>query len=382
MTGYWIRHRSIFTILLCAALAFVAVFLFVYPYITQRAGIYNSQSIYKNTNISFIAPEPSFDQVKELPGTNGIERIFPFYLTKTPVNINGATRTTTVLLSDQFQSADDTMFNEKRLIERSKTAYEHPILVDWQFCHDTSAKLGDTVTFAIAGENMEYQIYAIYETNSIYDGGAVLAQISETDKEAIKQRSNNNGYSGMYIVANDYSACQRYLTTDYRPLGRLKNRDQFDDESQYQLHYDAIMSSGYANEITDFRVKESAEKEVKPLLVCVGAALSGMVFIIFNVIMAKRGCEKVYFQKNCIPKGQNVKPYYSVSFILECILFIVCFVTGMIVKISSADIYIPKTIFDIWVVVIPLAVIVAEVICLIINYATVAVIAKKVRREK
>ena len=106
MAGYWARHRLLLTIIMSAAVALSTSFLFVYPCIQQQANDYNTQSIYKNTKIDFIAPEPSFDQVIDLPGKYGIDKVFPFFLTKTPVSIDGTSRTTTVLLSDQFQNID------------------------------------------------------------------------------------------------------------------------------------------------------------------------------------------------------------------------------------------------------------------------------------
>ncbi|MBQ1734557.1 MAG: hypothetical protein II038_06720 [Lachnospiraceae bacterium] len=383
MSGYWVRHRLLPTLVLCVAVGLVSSLLFAFPYVNQQANTYNSQSIYKNSDVDFIAPEPSFDQVQELPGTNGIDKVFPFYLTKTSVNVNGSSRTTTVLLSDKFDNVDFTMYNSQRLIEKSSSEFDNPILVDWKFCHDTSSKIGDTVTFTLGGNNVEYRIYAIYETNSVYDGGAILAQISDEQKNAIQQNSNNNGYSGMYVMASDYSACKSYLTSEYRPLGRLKSRDQFEDDDQYQIHYDAIMSSGFANEITDFRVKESGlDKKISPLMVLIGAALSLVLIIAFNIVMSKRGCERVYFQKHCIPKGQNVKPYYNTAFVFEIISFVVIYVVGIIVKTCLSDSYIPKSTYDYWLVLIPVAVIVAEIISLIMNYSVVAGIAKKVKEEQ
>ena len=89
MTGYWTRQRAVATLIVSVVVALAASFLFVYPSILQQANNYNDQSIYKNSDIDFIAPEPSFDQVKELPGTNGIDKIFTFFLTKTEVKVNG-----------------------------------------------------------------------------------------------------------------------------------------------------------------------------------------------------------------------------------------------------------------------------------------------------
>ena len=205
--------------------------------------------------MDFIAPEPSYEQVTELEGQNGVDKIFPFYLTKTQVSVNGVSRTTTVLLSDQFQNVGITMYNEARVIEKVATEVINPIYIDWQFTQDTGAKPGDRVSFTINGAAVEFQIYAIYETNIIYDGGVILAQITAEQADGIRSNSANNGYSGMYTFATDYDTCRTYLRTDYRPLGRLKDRESFDSDEQYQIHYDAIMSTGYANEITDFRIR-------------------------------------------------------------------------------------------------------------------------------
>ena len=383
MTGYWVRHRLLATIVLCAAVALISSLLFAFSYVNQQANSYNSQSIYKNSNVDFIAPEPSFDQVQTLPGTSGIDKVFPFYLTKTAVNVNGNTRTTTILLSDEFDNIDSTMYNSQRLIEKSSSEYDNPILVDWQFCHDTSAKIGDTVSFTLGGNSVEFRISAIYETNSVYDGGAILAKISEEQSKAIQQKSNNSGYSGMYIMASDYNACKSYLTSDYRPMGRLKGRDQFEDDDQYQIHYDAIMSSGFANEITDFRVKESSlEKKNNPLMIWIGAVLSIVLLVAFNIAMSRRGCERAYFQKHCIPKGQNVKPYYKTAFVFEIISFVVLYVVGIVIRISRSNTYIPRSAYDFWLAFIPAVVVVTEIICLGMNYSVVSVITKKVKEEQ
>lgn len=383
MGGYWVRHRLFLTLIVTAAVALIASFLFEYPSVIQRADAYNSHSIYKNTDIDFIAPEPSFDQVNDLPGTNGIDKIFPFFLTKTQVNVNSTSRTTTVLLSDQFQNVDLTMYNSARLIEKSNERFDNPILVDWQFCHDTSAKIGDIVSFAICGEKIEFKIYAIYETNSIYDNGAILAEISDDQKNAIAQQSSNTGYSGMYISASDYSACRSFLTAEYRPLGRLKERDQFSSDDQYQVHYDAIMSSGYANEITDFRIRETSLSERTGLLmICIGAVLMAAVMIGFNFAMANRGCERVYFTKQCVPKGQNVKPYYTISFVFEVVCSIALFMTMLFLRIRTADVYIPVASIGLSVTIIPLAIIMAEIISLYLNNVMVSEIVKKVELEK
>lgn len=383
MKGYWVRHRLLLTIILCVTSAMVVGLLFAFPHITQQASNYNAQSIYKNTDMDFIAPEPSYEQVTELQGQNGVDKVFPFYLTKTQVSVNGVSRTTTVLLSDLLQNVGITMYSEARVIEKASAEVENPIYIDWQFAKDTGAKLGDTVSFAINNETAEFQVYAIYETNTIYDGGAILAQIIAEQAAGIRNNSVNNGYSGMYISAADYSTCRTYLTTDYRPLGRLKDREAFDSDEQYKIHYDAIMSTGYANEITDFRVRETdADAENNAMMIWIGAVLAAAMAIVFNVVMRKRGCERAYFTKLCIPKGQDVKPYYKTSFIFETIAWIVMFAAVLFGAIYMSDEFIPKAVMDTRILVIPATVIVAEIICLLMNKAMIADITKKVAKKK
>lgn len=369
MLCYWIRYRFFLTSILCVVMALIMALFFAFPYISQRANNYNSQSVYKSTDVDFNVPEPSFGQVDELVGNHGIDKVFPYFMTKTQISVNGMLRTTTVLLSDRWENVDVTMYNCKRLIEKSDAEYNNPILVDWQFCHDTGANLGDMILFTIDGITTEYRIYAIYETNSIYDGGAVLAYISDEQKESIKQKSKNSGYSGMYISARDYSVCRSFLTTDYRPLGRLKSRELFDSEEQYQIHYDAILSYEYANEITDFHIRENnLEKPENPIMIWLGASLSAILVMVFNFVMVKRGCEEVYFTKQLIPRGKNVRPYYILTFIFEPILFCIFYTVVLIAKIHLSDEYIPRMVLDGKLVVIPVIVIIAEVINLIINY--------------
>lgn len=383
MKNYWARHRLLATVVLCIVSAVVAGLLFAFPYINQQASDYNSQSIYKNSEMDFIAPEPSYEQLTELSGSNGIEKAFPFFLTKTQVTVNGASRTTTVLLSDQFENVGITMYNDDRLIEKATGDLNNPIWVDWQFCYDTGAKVGDTVSFTMNGAAVEFSVAAIYETNTIYDGGAILAEISDEQVAGIKSNSKNNGYSGVYISADNYDTCRTYLTTDYRPLGRLKDRNSFDSDEQYQIHYDAIMSAGYANEITDFRAREmSVEAGGNNIMVWLGAILVAAIAVVFNIAMRKRGCEKAYFTKHCIPKGVDVKPYYGTAFIVEVLLQIVIWVGVLFVMLYTADTYIPMTAIDIKLLAIPVAIILAGIINLSTNRGMIKKIEEKARKKQ
>lgn len=384
MGGHWIRHRLLLSIVLCCVVTLVSVLLFVFPYIISSSETYNQQSIYKNSDMDFIVPEPSFEQVSQLPGTQGIDKVFPFYKTTSLVTINNQTRSTNVLLTDQMNNVDITMYCSNRLIKGSNKQYNNPVLIDWQFAHDTNAKIGDIITITIGENNVDYTVSAIYETNSLYEGGAILAPITAEQKESISNNSKNSGYSAMYVSASDYSTCQTYLKTEYRPLGRLKDRDLFDSDEQYQIHYDAIMSSGFANEITDLRIKESnLSIKTSPLLIWIASAIVMVCIIAYNIFMKSRGSEKVYFKDFCIPKGLDVKPYYSISFIFELVLPIIGYIALLVFKIITSTVYIPNSsIFTIWLLCVPAVILVANIVNLISNNAMIAKFIKEYKKKK
>lgn len=370
MVGYWTRQRLFLTVILAITVAVTTVFLFVFPCIEQNAILYNGQSVYKNTSIDFVVPEPSFDQVSVISGTNGVASVFPYYLTNASVNFRGIIRTSTVLISDQENDLDMTMYNSKRLIRKSNVDYDNPIIVDWQFCHDTSADIGDTITIDIMNQRIDYSICAVYETNTLYSGGALLIQATPDQIDLIRNQSASNGFSGMFVVADDYDICRQYLVTDYRPLGRLRSRDQFSSDEQYQIHYDAIMSLGFSNEITDLRIMESSVTGAKrDMLIWLGAILSFVIITIFNFVLRKRGCEKAYFTKYCILNGKNVKPYYVISFVVESVLCLTLFAIILLIRLSRADDYIPAFATGIGWIAIPIAIILAESINLVLNFA-------------
>lgn len=383
MTGYWVRHRLFYSVLLSGFVAIITAVLFVFPYFEQQAEAYNLQSVYKNSEIDFIVPEPSFEQVRDLPGTNGIDTVFPYFLTKTQVEVNGRNRITTVLLSNQLQDVEKTMYSSARIIEKAQEEYDNPIAVDWQFYNDTEAKVGDIVSFSIGEDKVEYKISSIYETNSVYDGGAILAPISDEQKELIASRSKNSGYSGMYVISNNYEVCKSFLLTDYRPLGRLKNREKFDSDEQYQIHYDAIMNSGFANEITDFRIKKINTIDAPSMITLwLGIILTLVIAIIYNIVMRKRGCEQVYFTQNIIPKGINVKVYYYISFVVEVLLFIIVYFVSILFRVRFSNTYMQQQLFDWKVLVIPFTFVLVEILMMLTNNSLINKLTKGIMKER
>ena len=98
--------------------------------------------------------------------------------------------------------------------------------------------------------------------------------------------------------------------------------------------------------------------------------------------MSRRGGEKGYFTKFCIPKGQNVRPYYTISFWFEIFSFLVLYAGSIYIRVITANEYLPHGVFGVLLALIPTAYVVAEVAALGLNNSMIAVITTKVRKEE
>ena len=97
--------------------------------------------------------------------------------------------------------------------------------------------------------------------------------------------------------------------------------------------------------------------------------------------MARRGCEKVYFTKHCIPKGQNVNSYYNTASIAETVLMICLYGVFMTLRLKTANQYIPGSALGIKVAVVPVAIIIAEIISGAMNRSMVSGITREYELE-
>ena len=348
MFKYWIKNRAILDLIVPCVLVLLVVFAFIAPMFDGIGEATLMQSIYKNEKLDFDIPSPSFEQIEQLENESFIESVFPYYYTEIDLSVNGKTRETNLFFSDAMDKLDQTMYCDFRLIEKSNADFENPILVDYQFVKDTGASLGDTVSLTLGVTEIDFQIAAIYETNTYYDGGAVMAYWGGSQKEAIMALSPNLTYSGAYVCASQQSQCKHYFETQYKPYGRLRDRSEFATQESYDIHYDAFMSASYANEITDFSVQAKdaisrAEDKINAvntnMLYACGVSLG--VMLIFNLLLWVRGSERVYFAKRKVRGAGNVVVYYLASTIFQAAILIGGVTAAIMLLPSVSEFYIP-----------------------------------------
>ena len=348
MVKYWIKNRFLLDLIVPCILVLLVAFAFIEPMFDGVGEARLMQSIYANEKLDFDIPSPSFSQIEQLQNEDFIESVFPYYYTESDVVINGKTRETNMFFSDSMDKLEQTMYCSSRIIEKSNKDFENPILVDYQFIKDTGAKLGDTVSVIFGTTKIYFQIAAIYETNTCYDGGAVMAFWGGQQKETIMTMSPNLKYSGAYVQAADYSMCKQYFDIEYKPYGRLRDASEFATQAAYEIHYKAFMAASYANEITDFSVNAKdaflkAERKMNSVNVNVfySCGISLIVMLIFNLLFWVRDSERNYFATRKVRGAENVVIYYLVSTIFQAVLLIVGITAAIMLIPSISEFYIP-----------------------------------------
>ena len=166
MFKYWMKNRILFDILVPIILVIVTAFAFLSPIFSNIGEARLMTSLYKNENLDFDIPSPSYEQISQLEGESFIESVLPYFYTEADMSVNGKTRETNLFFSDAFDKLDQTMYCQARLIEKSSQTYSNPILVDYQFVQDTGATLGSTVSVTFGTTKIDFQVSAIYETNT------------------------------------------------------------------------------------------------------------------------------------------------------------------------------------------------------------------------
>lgn len=229
----------------------INTFIFVHPYINYKSEKYAYEDFYKNFNVDFDIPSPSKHQVNELRKLDFIERVIPYYYSSLNIDYgkSGKNRKSNVLF---FENIDDLsyIYNDNRLINRLKK--ENGIYIDYSFVKDSKVKENDILSISINGNKNEYLISGVYKENIYYNNGAVALIWQDSFL------NRNIEYSGAYIKAKDKNKLKSYLM-NYKPYGKLKTRDNFENDESYKIHLNAIESGNYLTEITDIEAKSKNE---------------------------------------------------------------------------------------------------------------------------
>ena len=89
---------------------------------------------------------------------------------------------------------------------------------------------------------------------------------------------------------NDVSKAEAFLR-DYKPLGRLKDRADFDTDEEYQKHYNSWSTANYYNEVTSFESRLASANTKNIINYIWGYVICSLVIVLANVGLSLRKSE-------------------------------------------------------------------------------------------
>ncbi len=331
MVKYWLRNRLIYSVIVILLLSAIASFFFVEPNVEAHGENRLNKSVYEYSQIDFDIPSPTKEQLAEIEELDCVEDAFGYYYTESDIKINNKSVKSKMILSDDLDALNITMFNQLRLISESSDDLVNPLYIDYAYQQKHNLSLGDIVYF----NNIEFQVGRVYETNTYY-GSAIFVPLVGEQKQYIESRVKS--YSGAYLKVNDVSKADAYLR-NYKPLGRLKSPDSFATEEEYLKHYNAWNNASYYNEITLFASKLSAVEEKSEINYFIGYAIVVLGGAAANILLSLRKSEKEYFSKKKVKK--QVKIYYIISAIFDFVFSLSMLLLGASIAVGGVKLFVP-----------------------------------------
>lgn len=381
MSKEWKNHYLLICTIIIVAISSIGSFAFVRTNIFQAQEKYEFESIYVNTAIDFIIPSPSYTQVAEIQDeANGIEVVKPYYETSTPVMINGQTCKGTTLIFPNTENLDVTPYGNDRIIHASSDVQPGTAIVDKLFADMNNCSLGATLSIQIDGKNYEFPVAGISENNTYYSEGSVALFLTETDANTFEV--NGIKYSAAYIKASDFSKCKTYLTSEYKPLGRLKGKEDFSSEDTYNEHLQNFTEADWSKEITNcvenYTTLSVKYQNVDSTIIgnsIIYAVVTLLAFTIINIAMLKNDGLKGYFRVYIIKgngKKEQIIKFYKNGIWWNLSAFIVTNIVFYIYWVKDA--VLSNTTYGLYSIVIPL--IVAVLVSLVMIHVSVKYVHK------
>ena len=295
-------------IVIAFIISIICSFLFIKSGIDLKIDCYNESSIYSNSMCNFIIPSPSEDQIEELQNKEFIKHVEPYYYTQSTIKFNNKDIISNIIMVDDIESLNYSPYSAQRLVD-GKANIKTTAILDFAYAKANNIGVGDVVKVQLGSNIFEHEVSAVYETNTMYSDGVVVINWSSEQKEQVFNSSfQKANYSGAWVVDSNYSDCARYLLNDYKPLGRFKDRSEFETDEAYQSHLDAFNNASFAAEIVDFTVSETMV-----LSKYNGNDIKAIIYFVFAVIIPLLVCSIFTFSAYTKKTKQLIKKSVSIN---------------------------------------------------------------------
>lgn len=252
MKKFWLRIFLAFGFVFCIGISILCGFGFANPAIDAAVSKESFESVYIDTIVDFIVPMPTDEQVSQIESdsSTGVSNMSPYYFGSTDISANEKTVSDVSTVFFAYPSKNQsTPYCSKRVVSGSANILEGEAAVDYSLTKSAGIKVGYTLKVAFYDLEMSFSVSSITKENSFLKGQTIAMML--TPDQQSKLLSSKAKYSGAYISASDVTKCKDYLSKNYKPLGKLRDRSEFSSDEAYQQWLSTFNSHDWSEEITD-----------------------------------------------------------------------------------------------------------------------------------
>jgi hypothetical protein len=325
----------------------ISVFLLL-PFEQKASEHYNIKKLRQNINVSFQVPSPGKAQVQELLKNQYIKNVFPYFDLFTDITIKnkkGLSNYYAMLVADS-QLDTFPFIQEKMLIKKSPVDSKMPLaFIDYAFSKRYNLSVLETIDLNIGSNGFSIPIVGIiYDTNKLMhvrqgDGEGTL--IVSVPENIISELEKSSGkiiqYGGAYITTENNGSAKTFLK-DYKPYGRLKDRNLFTTQDEYAKYLGEFNNISYAAEIRDLSGVYSTNN-VLYLFDIIPITLLTLLVLITLVLFSFNSRKYMLIARENIKNGSKVSDIiYSVKeYVTVLTVFIIVLYLIVIIIIINLD---------------------------------------------
>lgn len=246
----------------------------------------------EQTSVDYIIQTPSKEQIVEISSMSHIDKVTPYIYSSFDFQKGSKTTRANLFVVEDKKDINFTPFSKELLIEESKNDYANELSISRDFAATHSLRVGDKLTLNIYNQSIDFNVKSIYFEDKRSVGGMLLAVNAGKLNEAIQiQFGNDYKYSGAYIKSNNAIQTEKWLA-NYKPLGDLLSRDEFDSVELYQIYLDnrdktdytltTFYKNRYLTEIHNRYDSAITEKKVMVAIIQIVSFLAIGILLSFN----------------------------------------------------------------------------------------------------
>ncbi len=265
--------------------------LLLLPAIKEASEKYTHNRLVTVSNLDFKIPAPSAEQVKTIENMSSVDKVFPFYDTFASIQIDtGKTLKENFVLIVPVQYKDEFPFSSHDLLIKGKGEIKAgSVFVDYSFSKKNKVDIDTKLEISIGNMTKKFSVSGIVLNFSDLlsspetQENVVLLYIDENELSSYTEK--NVPYSGAYVRCNNEESFKLYLAS-YRPYGRMRQRDSFGSDQDYDDYVEYFNNGQYDAEILDLEIRNKLNTSNDSLkLSLIFAVLTFCVTFILNVLI-------------------------------------------------------------------------------------------------